>query len=83
MAVAESSASFKTIAGGDTSASIKDLGLKDKINFICSGGGVLLEMLIKPTSTSYFSKSMALKTTLPIRPKPLIPITIFLSFVIN
>lgn len=47
MAVAESSASFKTIAGGDTSASIKDLGLKDKINFICSGGGVLLEMLIK------------------------------------
>lgn len=47
MAVAESSASFKTIAGGDTSASIKDLGLKDKINFICSGGGVLLEMLVK------------------------------------
>ncbi len=47
MTVAESSASFKTIAGGDTSASIKDLGLKDKINFICSGGGVLLEMLVK------------------------------------
>ncbi len=47
MAVAESGASFKTIAGGDTSASIKDLGLKDKIDFICSGGGVLLEMLIK------------------------------------
>lgn len=47
MAVAESSASFKTIAGGDTSASIKDLGLKDKINFVCSGGGVLLEMLVK------------------------------------
>lgn len=47
MAVANSSASFKTIAGGDTSASIKDLGLKDKIDFICSGGGVLLEMLVK------------------------------------
>jgi len=46
-AIANSQATFKTIAGGDTSASIKDLGLKDKINFICSGGGVLLEMLIK------------------------------------
>jgi len=47
MAVAKSRASFKTIAGGDTSASIKDLGLKDKINFISSGGGVLLEFLVK------------------------------------
>lgn len=47
MAIAECGASFKTIAGGDTSASIKDLGLKDKINFMCSGGGVLLEMLVK------------------------------------
>ena len=37
----------KIIAGGDTSASIKDLGLKDKIDFVCSGGGVMLEMLIK------------------------------------
>lgn len=37
----------KIIAGGDTSASIKDLGLKDKIDFICSGGGVMLEMLVK------------------------------------
>jgi phosphoglycerate kinase len=38
---------YKIIAGGDTSASIKDLGLKDKIDFICSGGGVMLEMLAK------------------------------------
>jgi len=38
---------YKIIAGGDTSASIKDLGLKDKIDFICSGGGVMLEFLIK------------------------------------
>ena len=37
----------KIIAGGDTSASVKDLGLKDKIDFICSGGGVMLEMLVK------------------------------------
>ncbi len=37
----------KIIAGGDTSASIKDLGLKNKIDFICSGGGVMLEMLVK------------------------------------
>ena len=37
----------KIIAGGDTGASIKNLGLKDKIDFICSGGGVMLEMLVK------------------------------------
>lgn len=37
----------KIIAGGDTSASVKDLGLKNKIDFICSGGGVMLEMLVK------------------------------------
>jgi len=37
----------KIIAGGDTSASIKDLGLKNKIDFVCSGGGVMLEMLVK------------------------------------
>lgn len=38
---------YKIIAGGDTSASIVDLGLKDKIDFICSGGGVMLEYLAK------------------------------------
>lgn len=38
---------FKIIAGGDTGASIKDLGITDKIDFICSGGGVMLEVLIK------------------------------------
>ena len=46
MAVANSPA-YKIIAGGDTSASVKDLGVKDKIDFICSGGGVMLEMLVK------------------------------------
>jgi phosphoglycerate kinase len=46
MAVAQSPG-YKVIAGGDTSASVKDLGLKDKIDFICSGGGVMLEMLVK------------------------------------
>ncbi len=38
---------YKIIAGGDTGASIVNLGLKDKIDFICSGGGVMLEMLVK------------------------------------
>jgi len=37
----------KIIAGGDTGASIKNLGLGDKIDFVCSGGGVMLEMLVK------------------------------------
>ncbi len=46
LAVAQSPG-YKVIAGGDTSASIKDLGLKDRIDFICSGGGVMLEMLVK------------------------------------
>ena len=45
-AVAESSG-YKIIAGGDTAASIKNLGLEDKIDFICSGGGVILEFLVK------------------------------------
>jgi phosphoglycerate kinase len=47
--IALSAASFKVIAGGDTAASIKDLGMLDKINFVCSGGGVLLEYLTKGT----------------------------------
>lgn len=40
------SKAFKIIAGGDTTASIINLGLKNKIDFICSGGGVMLEMLV-------------------------------------
>lgn len=44
--IAESNA-YKIIAGGDTQASIISLGLKDKIDFVCSGGGVMLEMLTK------------------------------------
>jgi phosphoglycerate kinase len=38
---------YKIIAGGDTGASIINLGLKDRIDFICSGGGVTLEYLTK------------------------------------
>ncbi|MDD4027128.1 MAG: phosphoglycerate kinase [Candidatus Shapirobacteria bacterium] len=45
-AVAESDG-YKIIAGGDTAASISKLGLKNKIDFICSGGGVMLEFLTK------------------------------------
>ena len=37
---------YKVIAGGDTAASVVNLNLKDKFNFICSGGGVLLEFLV-------------------------------------
>ena len=40
---------YKVIAGGDTSASIVNLGLKEKIDFICSGGGVMLEFLTQKT----------------------------------
>jgi len=48
LAVAESKG-YKVIAGGDTAASIKNLGLENKIDFICSGGGVMLEYLVKGT----------------------------------
>jgi len=37
---------YKVIAGGDTSASVSQLGLTEKFDFICSGGGVLLEFLV-------------------------------------
>ncbi len=37
---------YKVIAGGDTAASVEKLNLKDKFDFICSGGGVLLEFLV-------------------------------------
>lgn len=47
-AVAESKG-YKVIAGGDTAASVKNLGLENKIDFICSGGGVMLEFLTKGT----------------------------------
>lgn len=42
------SSAYKVIAGGDTSSSVSSLGLKDEFDFICSGGGVLLEFLVKP-----------------------------------
>lgn len=45
-AVAESAA-YKIIAGGDTGASVEQLGLRDKIDYVCSGGGVMLEFLVK------------------------------------
>ncbi len=38
---------YKIVAGGDTSSSIQELGLKDRIDLICSGGGVLLELMTK------------------------------------
>lgn len=39
---------YKVVAGGDTSASVLNLNLKDKYDFFCSGGGVLLEFLVNP-----------------------------------
>ena len=46
VAVANSTA-YKVVAGGDTGASLEKMGLKDKIDFVCSGGGVFLELLTK------------------------------------
>lgn len=46
-ALANSSASCKVIAGGDTSGAVRNLGIEQKIDYVCSGGGVLLEFLTK------------------------------------
>lgn len=38
---------YTVIAGGDTIASISGMGLADKIDYLCSGGGVMLEYMSK------------------------------------
>jgi phosphoglycerate kinase len=43
------SSAYKIVAGGDTTTSIKNLNIQDKIDYICSGGGVLLEYLATHT----------------------------------
>ncbi|MDD2483396.1 MAG: phosphoglycerate kinase [Candidatus Shapirobacteria bacterium] len=45
-AIAESHATYKAIAGGDTAASVIDLELESYIDDIYSGGGVFLELLV-------------------------------------
>ena len=40
---------YTIIAGGDTEASVSDIGVEEKINLIASGGGMLLELLTKGT----------------------------------
>lgn len=40
---------YSIVAGGDTLASLANLGIQDKFDFICSGGGVMLEYLTKKT----------------------------------
>lgn len=47
-AIGESMA-YTIIAGGDTEASVSDIGVEEKINLIASGGGMLLELLTKGT----------------------------------
>ncbi|RLC35646.1 hypothetical protein DRH14_00345 [Candidatus Shapirobacteria bacterium] len=39
------SPAYKVVGGGDTQACLKMLGLLDQIDFVCAGGGVLLEWL--------------------------------------
>jgi phosphoglycerate kinase len=46
--IAESSAE-SIVGGGDTRASIKDLGLEKKITFVSTGGGAMLQFLIDET----------------------------------
>jgi len=46
---------FWVMAGGDSLASIKNLGLNDKIDLVISGGGVTLEYLTKGTLPAWES----------------------------
>ena len=46
-ALVNSQAVYKVIAGGDTSGAIRGLGLQEKIDYISSGGGAMLEFLTK------------------------------------
>jgi len=43
------SSAVSVVGGGDTLASIKELGLVDKFSFISTGGGAMLELLLKGT----------------------------------
>lgn len=47
-AIAESGA-FSVIGGGDTVNLVKEMGLQDKISFVSTGGGAMLEFLAKGT----------------------------------
>jgi phosphoglycerate kinase len=46
-ALINSQARYKVIAGGDTSAAVRGLRLEEKIDYVSSGGGVMLEFLTK------------------------------------
>lgn len=44
-----SSGAYTVLAGGDTEASVSNLGEEEKINVVASGGGMMLELLTKKT----------------------------------
>jgi len=43
------SGAYTVLAGGDTEASVSNLGEEEKINVVASGGGMMLELLTKKT----------------------------------
>lgn len=43
------SRAYKVVGGGDTIASLKRFGLLDRIDFVSTGGGAMLEFLVKGT----------------------------------
>lgn len=47
-AIGESGA-YKIVAGGDTTTSLRQIGMIDKVDLVASGGGVMLELLAKGT----------------------------------
>jgi phosphoglycerate kinase len=55
-ALINSQAAYKVIAGGDTSAAVRELGLEGKIDYVSSGGGVMLEFLTKRKLAAFNSE---------------------------
>jgi len=55
-ALVNSQAAYKVIAGGDTSAAVRELGLEGKIDYVSSGGGVMLEFLTKRKLAAFNSE---------------------------